>query len=360
MEANFDSHQYYSSDALSNGLTNDGNDEIIEDALTPPEELSRSNCTWNEKTPGGEDHSEEYQNSNFHSRSNSNAFINFNSHSTKNKQQTMCNQPSLAAAIPIYINTQDISLCAATNDNKNDHANKNNNNNAVDDEESVSTLGSCEELNPCSTDSVSCAKRPIFGDYWNDKGARSKRSMSVDTDKTAASTLLSKCSHQATLPMPEEFAYQEFNRDFFQYNSCDSTTDGYEQFIKQIEVGTTAMPHFASLKDATDAETASGNLGSERTRNIFKNKYSTSVTSLPSYAYAGLPTPARKSSSTSSLRRYKRSSLRKSTSADSTALDSVQSSSTRMSVSFDSTVFVHEYDKPRERYTADGWSKLFV
>jgi hypothetical protein len=275
------------------------------------------------------------------------------SHSQEETTNNMCT--SAKSPIPAYIASS--------------HSGNNSGND--EDDGSVSSLDSSEDF-PCSP---SNSQRSIFGDFWNNtiheegshmkRGSQMMRNDSISTAQTASITI-SRCSHQAvsrrysemTSPPPDEFAYQIFNRNLdFQKPIGKSVSDGYEEILQQNELGRTNMPRSTSLKDVADIDT----LQSSSTRNartIFKNKYSTSSPSLSSYGYKD--THVRKTSSTSSLRRKQRSILRpRSSSVDSSGLGSLQSSSSRPSVSFDSRVFVHEYEKPHERYFANGWSKLF-
>mmetsp|Transcript_132 Transcript_132/g.190 ORF Transcript_132/g.190 Transcript_132/m.190 type:complete len:342 (-) Transcript_132:145-1170(-) len=234
--------------------------------------------------------------------------------------------------------------------------------NGQEDEHSVSSLESLEDF-PAPSSSERPSKR-IFADYWNhsieEEGSQLKqKAISMNTTR-AASYTLSKCSQDSSMPIQDEFIYQEFNRDFHNYSS-NSTTDGYEEILKENEIGRTSMPSSTSLKDANESTNTTQKAETGNKRSIFKNKYSDSVPSLVSYGYRCSNMPVRKTSSTSSLRKKQRSCLRsRSLSVDSTAMASLQSSSSRLSVSFDSRVCVHEYEKPLQRYTGNGWSKWFA
>ncbi len=240
-----------------------------------------------------------------------------------------------------------------------------------DDDGSVSSLDSCEEV-PIQSRS----KRSIFNSYWKhtiaEEGPQTKQH-DTTCSQTAKTSVTSSCSFSTTrclheaampLPLPDEFTYQEFNRDFSKNCISNNTCNDYEAILKNNEVGRTAIPHSASLKDVPGNDsipkfiTNSSSSGSFRS--LFKSKYSASSPSL-SYGYLDSNASFRKTSSASSLKKKQRSCLRnRSLSVDSTAGVSLQSSSSKLSVSFDSTVCVHEYEKPHDRYTGNGWSKYFV
>jgi hypothetical protein len=229
------------------------------------------------------------------------------------------------------------------------------------DDQSLSSLDSCED---------SRGNRPIFGNYWKssieEEGAQLKQGMSIGTANTNSITMSSRCTQEAIMQLPDEFAYQEFKRDFQAHTNKNTSTD-YEELIKENEIGRTTRPRSASIKDITTEATSTMPKVARNKRIIFKNKYASSSPTLSSYGYIDTTNVSvRKTSSTSSLRssslrKTKRSCLRsRSLSVDSTALGSLQSSSSRLSVSFDDRVFIHEYEKPHERYTTNGWSKHFV
>lgn len=260
---------------------------------------------------------------------------------------------------------------------------------SLDDDGSVSSLDSLEKEEFPMARSLQ-SKRPIFAKYWNASDVNTenndevesamKKSSLVAKDCRNASYTLSRCAREATMPLPDEFTYQEFKRDFTRYDT-NSANDVYEDILKVNELGRTSMPNATSLKEvennedksplttpvSTELLTNSFNSNTSSLRNInartiFSNKYSKSTPSFVSYGYIERTNnPVRKTSSTSSLRKKQRSCLRsRSCSVDSTALASLQSSSTKPSVSFDSRVFVHEYEKPHDRYATNGWSKWFV
>lgn len=250
--------------------------------------------------------------------------------------------------VPIYVSSQHSCL---------DKSNK-------DDDDSVSSLDSCDDATSTNTPT----KRSIFGHNRNrsssEDGSHMKHqdSSSSWTERTSSLTASSRCSLEATMELPDEFAFQEFNRKIDHYAN-KSTSDGYEQILKNYEVGCTTMPRSTSLNDTTEDETkpkrnAINNSGNHRS--LFKNMYSLSSPSL-AYVYRDSVVQVKKTSSTSSLRKKHPSCLKsRSLSIDSTAIGSLHSSCSKLSVSFDSRVFVHEYEKPCDRYTDNGWSKWFV
>lgn len=220
----------------------------------------------------------------------------------------------------------------------------------------------------------------------------------------AAARTMSSISREAIMPLPDEFTYQEFNRDF-NAGRQDCATEEYEEILKNNEVGRTTLPHSTSLKDVnvnvnihgghtvehdgvylpSDLDTSSrlshhsnstknshhtqNNSNTTSTRSLFINKYASSSPSL-CYGYREIAgglymnqRAVRKTVSASSLTRRKKPSIlrSRSLSLDSTGVTSMQSNSTsRFSVSFDAKVFVHEYEKPQQRYTNNGWSKYFT
>ena len=285
----------------------------------------------------------------------------------------MC--PPKELCVPVYIPTHPVK--------------SGDDNGSSDDDGSVSSLDSFEKEEFPMTPSLQ-SKRPIFAKYWkandvhtetnDDAECIMKKSSLVAKDCRTASYTLSRCAREATIFLPDEFAYQEFNRDFTRYNT-NSANDIYEDILKTNELGRTTMPNATSLKEVENddekgpltapvstellsdsVKSNTSSLTNLNTRTIFSNKYSKSTPSLVSYGYRERTNnPVRKTSSASSLRKKQRSCLRsRSFSVDSTALASLQSSSTKPSVSFDLRVFVHEYEKPPERYAANGWSKWFV
>jgi hypothetical protein len=212
-------------------------------------------------------------------------------------------------------------------------------------------------------------QRSIFNSYW--KHTIREEELSCSQTERISSCSFSSCqspslSHDATMSIPlhDEFAFQEFNRDFSKNCRTNTTCCDYEAILHHNERGRTSIPHAVLLRDATDIETLSksttNSTNTQSFRSLFKAKYSTSSPSL-SYGYLDTQVPVRKTSSASSLRKKQRSCLRnRSMSVDSTiAPGSLQSSSSK-SVSFDPKVFVHQYEKPHDRYTSNGWSKWFV
>ncbi len=277
----------------------------------------------------------------------------------------MC--PPKDLPVPVYIPTR-------PQNSKDDNDN-------IDDDGSVSSLDSFEEEEHFPVPSSQLkSKRPIFAQYWkitdidqaniDDRREVSTESASISivTDCRSSTETLSRCAREATMPFPDEFAYQEFKRDFTRYEK-NKASDIYEDILKVNELGRTTIPNATSLKEVkseTSTDTFNSNTPNQKSANIrslFTNKYSHSSPTLLSYGYREhLHNSVRKTSSSSSLRKKQRSCLRRSRSCsvDSTALGSLQSSSSKLSVSFDSRVFVHEYEKPHDKYTSNGWSRWFV
>ena len=320
----------------------------------------------------------------------------------------------------------------------------------VDDNDTVSSLDSNEDhVTMNQAQAPPGTQRSIFGNYWKNTIHEESNSTSTSTrlsqspscsfqkDDTnhspqtlqtsstsissfimhsqnftatststmiSASKTMSRCSREAAMPLPDEFTYQEFNRDF-NSGRQDCIADEYEEILKNNEIGRTTLPHSTSLKDVnvnihgdvvendvnvsnhhhchpTDLEVSSrvshksnssitnlSGSSNNSPRSLFRNKYPSSSPSL-CYGYRDMHSgffntnyTVRKTASASSLTRKKKASILRSRSCslDSTGVASIQSSSTsKLSVSFDAKVFVHEYEKPKKRYTNNGWSKFFT
>jgi hypothetical protein len=224
------------------------------------------------------------------------------------------------------------------------------------DDDSVSTLESLEK-----------GQRSIFGNYWtsNDdisSGVESVHKASLTSQETASSTLSSFYDDGEHFQITGN-RYQCDTIVYQEYSQCDTISFKkksfyqYEDLIKENEEGRTFLPRAASLNDnvQVDCNQLQKSHSIKRStsgtrRNLFSNKYPEQRTSIRSYGYIS------QSSSTSLLQttRRQRPCLR-----TSQTMDSLSSCNSKLSVSFDPRVSVHEYDKRFEKYTHDGWSSLF-
>jgi len=288
-------------------------------------------------------------------------------------ETTMCppvhgnTDASIVQHIPLFISPSNKSFLS--DDSNADDGN---------DNDSVSSLESnSEEFNgPAACTNGAKPQRTIFGAYWQtntiheEEGSRSSTvAKSLHTEQTSSfitvSSSTSRCSQEGIYDLPDEFTYQEFNR--FKNKDID-ICDQYEAILQQKEVdrpafkATTAVLKDGAKKPDSDLAFLRSNqvtMNRRHMRSLFHNKYSTSSPAL-SYGYKDMMnSPVHKASSTSSFARKKtqRSCLR----SPSQSVDpSASISSSKLSVSFDSKVCIHEYEKRHEKYTSNGWSKWFA
>lgn len=256
------------------------------------------------------------------------------------------------------------------------------------DDESVSTLGSnCEQ----HSSDVNDLNRSIFRDFWksdvssDDKKAisSSRHSSSTPSIRTESSfhheevARLDRYTHEMTI-LPEWSSYLQDCNEEERFAARKTFGSGYEEFLKINEAGRTARPSAALLNDGTSRQSFRRytpqnplcSVPSSKTtttrRTIFSHKYTNQPT-LPSYGYkynssskrAGkspLPFLLRNRKMLRSSLRDRSTSLSETTTADLSHLSSLS----RLSVSFDPRVSIHEFNKPFELYVADGWSKNFA
>ncbi len=247
---------------------------------------------------------------------------------------------------------------------------------AGDDDDSVSTLGSNEGDAGSYSSGTS---RSIFRDYWDtgsdEKGMSpaSRHSLSTPDQESSSS------QHHSVAPRRISLDWSSYHQDYEGALTDEAAFDpyGYEDYLKINEEGRTVIPsaallnvaknksadHFITrnpLASPTDPNPISHSSTVLR-RKIFAHKYMSKNATLPSYEYKSKPTPT-KQPSTLHNRRL-RSSLRDRSSSISESLptvgDSILSESTRLSVTFDTHVSIHEYSKRCESYIHDGWSKFF-
>ena len=178
-----------------------------------------------------------------------------------------------------------------------------------------------------------------------------------------------------------------------------SDTGGYETYLKANEDGRTVLPTAALVNDANASRSThyarqyrndhanQANLKlnvkvnpKPARRKIFPRKYAEAPTpsSLPSYEYMRSHSQAANARKKANARyrlpallhnrKLLRSSLRdRSTSVSESIVtartitleDSLLSSQSRLSVSFETKVTIHEYEKRSEQYIHDGWSERF-
>lgn len=257
------------------------------------------------------------------------------------------------------------------------------------DDDSVSTLGSTEEL------SERGSGRSIFRDYWkaDEKVAQQQQQQQQScvrkhslTTVTTGDTVMSsyadsiRLSRDWTAYINEEVfdnSYSTNNRAASIHRRLDS--NGYEAYLKVNEAGRTILPSAALLKDTNHTENqdmtpnnplvSSTFLNSSQQqstrRRIFPRVYGQLKSSVNSYGYMYTKPTKGKAPLPFLLHNKKmlRSSLRDrsaSLSESTTLEDSYLSSHSRPSVSFERQVTIHEYEKPAQQYVHDGWSARFA
>ena len=246
------------------------------------------------------------------------------------------------------------------------------------DDDSVSTMGSSDE--PRKLD----RNRSIFGTYWgvDEKGSPATppiRKLSLNTMDTEESTISRyadsiRNSRDWSSYLNDEVLKTEKDSS----RKCDS--DGYEAYLKINEAGRTVLPSAASLKDSRTSQHTylNGNIVTpgnslnalnkqhfSRRRRIFRQTSGQKTCSLPTYGYmytqpskGKVPLPCllhNKKMLRSSLR-DRNLSLAESLAFEESAL----SSQSRPSVSFETKVTIHEYEKPVQQVVHDGWSERFA
>jgi len=246
------------------------------------------------------------------------------------------------------------------------------------DDDSVSTLGSSEVLDK----NADGGSRSIFGNYWGagteaeekdphrSPPQRKLSAATVETIELSFSTLEPLTTRRISLDWS---SYHHDLEEALTKKAAAYDPYGYEYYIKINEAGRTVKPSaailnvtknnsiehirthrrnpLASCPDELEANTPR--------RKIFVYKYASTPPGLPSYEYK-----YRSSSSGQHTRKLLRSSLRRDRSSSisesmTTMEESMISQSTRLSVSFDPKVSIHEYTKPCESYIMDGWSNFF-
>ncbi len=235
------------------------------------------------------------------------------------------------------------------------------------DSDSLSTLDSFDD-NPDST--LSGTGRSIFRDYW-DTDSDEKEVTSSYRHILSGGTPdheSSSSQHRSLVPRSISLDWSSYQQDYESVLTDKVPCDphGYEDNLKVNEEGRTVLPSAAPLNVAKNSSVdhlmTRNPLASPSDtiirREIFPEKYISTSTTLPSYEYKSKLTP-----STLYHRRTLRSSLRDRNSSVSESLptvaDSISSQSTRLSVTFDTRVSIHEFSKPCESYIDDGWSKYF-
>lgn len=243
-------------------------------------------------------------------------------------------------------------------------------------DDSVSTLGSSDEPRKLQR------TRSIFGVYWgvDDKGSPASppiRKLSLNTMDTEESTI-----SRYTDSIRNSKDWSSYLTDEVLDTKKDSSTrkcdsDGYEAYLKINEAGRTVLPSAASLKDSrvnqhrylngnrlTPGNTPNKQHFSQR-RRLFPETSGQKTCSLPSYGYMYTKPSKGKAPLPYLLRNKKmlRSSLRDrivSMSESLTFEESALSSQSRPSVSFETKVTIHEYEKPVQQCVHDGWSDRFA
>lgn len=240
------------------------------------------------------------------------------------------------------------------------------------DDGSVSSLESL-------TDAVDRRKtentRSIFHEFWQEGKKESEpkhRSCSIVTLDTTSSTL-SKGTSRITQGS-QEWSHPDFTGELIRPNRRN-TTNAYEEILMINESGRTVTPSSGILKQSSGdsirpRRQSLGCAPQPPRRTIFTEKYVSVQSPVRSYGYQ-LPTDKdgitlSQSDSLASLlqsKRHLKPSLRcRSISYDSSTMveSSEQSSQSKLTVSFDPNVSIHEFNKPYENYVAPGWSKLFA
>lgn len=238
-----------------------------------------------------------------------------------------------------------------------------------------SSISSLESLNDAADRRTVENSRSIFHEFWQEGKKESepkKRSCSIVTLDTASSTF-SKGNSRITQGS-QEWSHPDFTGELIKPNRRN-ITNAYEEVLMINESGRTVIPSSGILKKSAgdSIRPRSQSMGcapQPPRRTIFTEKYSSVQSPVSSYGYQ-LPTDKdgitlRQSDSLASLlqnKRYLKPSLRdRSISYDSSTMveSSVQSSQSKLTVSFDPNVSIHEFNKPYENYIAPGWSKLFA
>jgi hypothetical protein len=236
-----------------------------------------------------------------------------------------------------------------------------------------SSISSLESLNDAVDKRKTETSRSIFHEFWQEEKKESdsqNRTCSIMTIDTTSS-ILSKGNSRITQGS-QEWSHPDFTGELIRPNRRNST-NAYEEILMINESGRTVIPSSGILKHAMGVPNRPKNQSlhpQPPRRTIFTEKYASVQSPVSSYGYQ-LPTDKdgitlRQSYSLSSLlqsKRYLKPSLRgRSISYDSSTMveSSVQSSQSKLTVSFDPNVSIHEFNKPYENYIAPGWSKLFA
>lgn len=236
-----------------------------------------------------------------------------------------------------------------------------------------SSISSLESLNDAVDKRKTETSRSIFHEFWQEEKKESdsqNRTCSIMTLDTTSS-ILSKGNSRITQGS-QEWSHPDFTGELIRPNRRNST-NAYEEILMINESGRTVIPSSGILKHAMGVPNRPKNQSlhpQPPRRTIFTEKYASVQSPVSSYGYQ-LPTDKdgitlRQSYSLSSLlqsKRYLKPSLRgRSISYDSSTMveSSVQSSQSKLTVSFDPNVSIHEFNKPYENYIAPGWSKLFA
>ena len=247
-----------------------------------------------------------------------------------------------------------------------------------EDEDSVSTLGSCGD-NAGEDANNHGNIRSIFENYW------SADEKSASAEPTFATNAI------GITDLNQSVRRRSLDWSLYHYDIEEVMTKkgpardpyGYEDCIKMNEAGRTVKPSAAILNVTTKISihllktqtqnprvsylpktdiNVPNNKIAER-RKIFECKYPSFEPFVPSYEYNDKLLSSVQPSN-SYTKKMLRSSLRRDrSSSTSESLASMEESmiskSTRLSVSFDPRVSIHEYTKPCESYIMDGWSNYF-
>lgn len=240
------------------------------------------------------------------------------------------------------------------------------------DDGSVSSL---ESLTDAMDRSENDTARNIFHEFWQeDKKRYECRKRLSDNTVDVASSSLPKGHSSCITKGSQEWSHPDFTGELKRPNRRNSCNI-YEEVLMMNEAGRTVIPSAGLLKHSEVGPVrprclSTGCAPQQPRRTIFTQKYSSVQSPISSYGYQintnheshNLP----HSTSLGSVvqnKRYLKPSLRgRSVSYDSSTLvgSSVQSSQSKLSVSFDPNVSIHEFNKPYENYVAAGWSKLFA
>jgi len=246
-------------------------------------------------------------------------------------------------------------------------------NSPSDDDASVSTLGSTDVPDQSSS------KRSIFGDYWG-TGMRAShapvRKQSLNTIDTEDSTI-SRYTESIRNSKDWSSYINEEVLNTGKNSSHKHDSDGYEAYLKMNEAGRTALSSAASLKESlkntglaftpcNPLPTPNKLQRSSTRRRIFPNISKQKVGSLPSYGYM-YTKPKKGKAPLPYLLHNKnmlRSSLRDRITSDSffsteSALLSQSKPTVRPTVSFETQVTIHEFEKPVQQFIHDGWSDRY-